>query len=396
MNARRPLAWSAAAASLVLTLVGTVFLIVNWGQPAAVAEWGFPGFQAVAVVDFVLVGLVIALRRENNPIGWLLLVAGVLSAIQFAGHGYSVYGLHTAPGSVPLASVGTWTEEWIWMGILTAAGTFTFLLFPTGRLLSARWRAVAWLALAGTIVGSHGGALVPTTRVPGAVNPIVGHSTPWFAEVLHSLGIVVVVGVLAAGGASVLIRFRRAAGVERQQMKWLAFGALLVAVTGIAYSTVTVVVGDDNNPAAALLGLATLFVPVAIALAVLRHGLYEIDRVLNRTVVYSAVSVVLVSLYAGSVLLLQGVLASVTSGDTLAVAASTLLVAAIFQPVRGRIQSAVDRRFFRSRYDAQLSAERLGARLREEVDVDAVGRVLVAEVVAVVNPQHATVWLRRR
>jgi hypothetical protein len=245
------------------------------------------------------------------------------------------------------------------------------------------------------VIGSLGAALIPTTRVPRAVNPFVGDSPPWFAEPLHSLGIVVVIGTLVAGGVSMLIRFRRSSGVERQQIKWLAFAALLVAVTGIVYSAVSVVVGDDNNAAAAFLGTATLFVPVAIALAVLRHGLYEIDRVLNRTVVYSAVSVVLVSLYAGSVLLLQGVLASVTSGDTLAVAASTLLVAAIFQPVRGRIQNAVDRRFFRSRYDAQLSAERLGARLREEVDVDAVGRVLVAEVSAVVNPQHATVWLRR-
>jgi len=184
--------------------------------------------------------------------------------------------------------------------------------------------------------------------------------------------------------------------VERQQLKWLLLGGLVLTLGMGSYMITTIVTDDPYRPASALAALLIFAVPVTMAVAMLRHGLYEVDRLLNRTVVYAVVSVVLVVLYGGAVLLLQPLLHSVTGGETLAVAGSTLLVATIFQPVRRRVQGSVDRRFFRSRYDARLTAERLGARLREEVDLERLASALLAEVGQTMQPRAASIWLRQR
>jgi hypothetical protein len=385
-----------AACSVVLSAAGLGLLVLNWPLPLVYAEWGFPGFQAIAALVFAGVASVVSLRRPGNPIGWLLQFAGVFSAVQFLGHQYALYGLVKAPGSVPAPSVGTWIEEWIWLPILGAMGIFMFLLFPTGRLIGPRWRPVAWAAIVSIVAGMVGFAFGPPVRVPGAVNPLVGDQLPASSQPLAYVGASGAAVVLAIAAASIVIRFRRSTGVERQQLKWLALGALIVSIGLGIQTSITLAGGDAFGIAAAITSVTLLAVPLAIALAMLRYGLYEVDRVLNRTVVYALVSVVLLGVYGATVLVLQPVLHPVTGGDTLAVAGSTLLVATAFQPVRRRVQEAVDRRFFRSRYDAGRTVERLGARLRDEVDLDTLADALLTEVRQAIQPSGASIWLRGR
>jgi hypothetical protein len=385
----------AAASSVALSLIGAFLIVMNWPLPLTIAEWGFPGFQGLAAVVFALVGLAVAVRRPTNPIGWLLLVAGVASAVQFVGHQYALYGIVSAPGAVPQPSIGTWIEEWIWIPILASMGIFTFLLFPTGRLPSPRWRIVAWAALPAIVFGAIGTSLLPTERVPGAINPLTSNDTPPIANLLVGIGLGLLVPALVAACASLVIRFRRATGVERQQLKWLALGGLVVGFVLVVYMGSLAFGAERESPLAAGLAVSVLGIPVAIALAMLRYGLYEIDRLINRTVVYGLVSVVLLGLYAGSVLVLQAALTWLTNGQNLAVAASTLMVAAIFQPVRRRVQQAVDRRFNRARYDARRTVEEFGTRLRDEVDLQQLRAELGAVVAHTVQPASVTIWLRR-
>jgi hypothetical protein len=382
--------------SVALTAVGAVLIVVNWPLPVEVGEWGFPGFQGIAALAFTIVGAAVAARRRRNPIGWLLLVAAFFSALQFAGHQYAILGLVRNPGSVPAPSLGTWLEEWVWLPILAAVGVYVMLLFPTGRLLSPRWRLVAVVGTAGALAGSVGTALLPLVRVPGAVNPFAAGGPPPGAEPLAYSGMLSVAGAVLVACISVRVRFVRATGVERQQLKWLALGALLVGVVLSVYTASVLLSGDPYHPLAGVAAVSVMAIPVTIALAILRYGLYEVDRLINRTVVYGAVSVVLLALYATSVLVLQPLLGMVTGGSTIAVAASTLLVATIFQPVRRRVQATIDHRFFRSRYDAQVAAERLTGRLREEVDLDTLAGALLDEVSRAMQPARAIVWLRRR
>lgn len=380
----------------VLSAIGLVLMAANWPRPVTDAEWGFPGFQGAAALVFAGVGAPVAWTRPRNPIGWLLITAGVLSGLQFAGHQYAIFGLATAPGSVPEPWVGTWIEEWIWLPIMGALSIFTFFLFPTGTLVSPRWRIAAWVGLVGLALGTVSSAFVPLSRVQGAVNPLAPLGTSSVVTTALALGLALTVLTFLVALASLVVRFRRSAGVEHQQLKWLLLGGLVVTLGMGSYMITTIVTGDPYGPASAVAALLIFAVPVTMAVAMLRHGLYEVDRLLNRTVVYAVVSVVLVMLYGGAVLLLQPLLHSVTGGETLAVAGSTLLVATIFHPVRRRVQGSVDRRFFRSRYDARLTAERLGARLREEVDLERLASALLAEVGQTMQPRAASIWLRQR
>ena len=380
---------------LVLALLGLWLMIVNWPHSFTYAEWGFPGFQGAAALVFALVGAPVAWTRRANPIGWLLVVAGLLSGLQFAGHQYAIYGLLTSPGSVPEPWIGTWIEEWIWVPIVGTMGIFTFLLFPTGTLASPRWRIVAWVALVELVAGTVAAAFVPLSRVPGAINPWAPFEASWVVSVTLGLGMGLLVPTLFVSWGSLVVRFRRSSGVERQQLKWLLFGGLVVALGMAVYMPITVLTREPYGLASAGVAVLIFAIPLTMAVAMLRHGLYDVDRLLNRTVVYAVMSLVLVTLYAGTVLVLQSILHAVTGGDTLAVAASTLLIAAISQPIRRRVQQAVDRRFFRSRYDAQQTVTRLGARLRAEVDLETLGGAVLAEIDHAMRPALATIWLRR-
>ncbi len=380
---------------LVCLAVGVVFAALSWPLPLTIGDWGFPGFQGLAAIVFTLSGLPIARRRPESPIGWLLIGGALLSALQFAGHYYAVYGLLAAPGVVPAAWLGVWVESWIWVPTMAAVGAFPLFVFPNGRLPSPRWRPWATLVAAGVLSGTLGLALgfwqrASLPRSEGLVPPGVAGVVAALAVV----GVVLLVAGLALASAAVIVRFRRARGLERQQLKWLALAAGVVAVAFVLYLLLASLVRDQTI-GATLLAIALLGIPVAIGIAIVRHRLFDIDHLINRALVYAGLTVVLAVLYVGSVLALQALLASIVQTTQLAVAGSTLVVAALFGPIRRRLQTAVDRRFYRARYDAQRVADSFASRLREEVELDAVLDDLAASANRTMHPTYLSVWIRR-
>jgi len=277
------------------------------------------------------------------------------------------------------------------------AATFVLLLFPDGRLPSRRWRPVVWLsgaALTATVVGL---ALTPGQIEDTAVTNPLGVAPGTAAmEALASAGLALLFVSVLASCASLVVRYRAAAPEQRQQLKWIAWSIPLVLLwLGASIWLESTTSGEAwVDVANALTAIGLTIVPVAIAVAILRHRLYDIDLVIKRTLVYGALSGALLMIYLAMVLLLQLALAPVTSESDLAVAASTLAVAALFRPLRSRIQSVVDRRFFRHRYDAARTLETFAAHLREEIDVDALGTDLRIAVRDAMQPAFISLWLR--
>jgi hypothetical protein len=315
--------------------------------------------------------------------------------------GLGVDGLIAHPGSVPGAIWFAWLDEWIWAPAFGAV-VLLVLVYPTGRLLSVRWWPVALSAILLITIVTFGSAVDPWTDGTFPVqNPLAtvggggaaGPPGPGVLGVLVGL-ITLLVPLLAV--ASLLIRYRRAAGVERAQLKWLA--AVVISLPAFLASTTlygaTGVAGVVANVAllAAYVGLALL--PVAIGLAVLRYKLYEIDRLISRTISYGVLTAIVVGLFVGFILVFQAVLAPVTGSNELAVAGSTLVAAALFQPIRRRVQRLVDRRFNRSRYDAERTVAAFAARLADEVDLEQLRAEILATVTATVEPSSVSLWLR--
>jgi hypothetical protein len=283
--------------------------------------------------------------------------------------------------------------EWVFILVIAGGVVFLLHLFPNGRFMSRRWR----------VVGIASGAIVVLVTVASALRPGQLNSVEEFENPLAVTGaladLVAValafegpLALFAFGGAAaaIVVRLRRSTGVERQQIKWIVYTLTLVAV-GLA-ATAVFPVSAAYPLLFAMLALAAT--PVAAGVAILRYRLYDIDVVINRTLVYGALTAMLAGAYLGTVLLLQLVLSGLTAGSGLAVAGSTLAVAALFQPARGRIQAAVDRRFFRRKYDAVRTLERFGARLRDEIDLDALNAELRAVVAGTMQPAHVSLWLR--
>jgi len=381
-----------AGALIALCLAGGgAFLLASGPLPPERAEWGFTGFQGVAAAVYATVGALIALRHPRNPIGWLLLVGGgLLDAMQFLTHYYAVHSAITGAGETTQVDLAFWFEEWIWIPIVGSVGIFTMLLFPTGRLASPRWRLPARVALAGIVVATIGWGLLPLWADGAAATP----GAPVMQAIFFT-GAGLFAASLIGAVASLILRFRAAAGVERQQLKWVALAGALVVLVALLYVGVVAVTGDVQSGSAAS-ALAFLSIPSAIGVAILRHRLLDIDLLINRAVVYAILSVVLAMAYVSAVLVLQELLRPLTAGGgTLAVAGSTLAVAALFQPVRRRVQATVDRRFYRSRYDAQRTLEAFATRLRDEVDLDSLTAALRGASHSTVRPTSASVWLRQ-
>jgi hypothetical protein len=388
----RPLVAIALALIALCLAVGGAFLLGIGPVPPERAEWGFIGFQGVAAAVYAVVGALIAVRHPRNPIGWLLLLGGGLfNALQFLTHHYAVHAAVTGSPDTTLVELAFWFEEWIWIPIVGSVGILTMLLFPTGRLASPRWRLPARVGLVGIVAATIGWGLVPFWAEEASATP----GAPVMQAILV-IGTGLFAASLIAAVTSMILRFRAATGVERQQLKWVAFaGGLAVLVAGL-YAGVVALTGDDQAGSAAL-ALAFLGIPSAIGIAILRHRLLDIDLLINRALVYATLSVVLGAVYVGAVLVLQEVLRPITAGGgTLAIAASTLAVAAMFQPVRRRVHGAVDRRFYRSRYDAQRTLEAFATRLRDEVDLDSLTDALRAATHSTVRPTTASIWLRDR
>jgi hypothetical protein len=348
----------------------------------------------VFVLAFVSVGALIVSRRPGHPIGWILLLAGVSSVlVGFAG--YAADQLARL-GMGQVALVVGWFSTWAWLPVWLAP-TFGLLLFPTGRLPSRRWRPVAWLAVAGFLAQFVAAAFAPgpmqDTTVDNPFGVDVGIDL-WSA--LTVVGTAALLMAVAASILSLVVRYRAARTVERQQIKWLMYAGMLVAAGLCAVVGLDTLGGPATAPYQELIpSLALATVPVATGIAIQRHRLFDIDVVVNRTLVYGGLTVSLGAAYVGSVLLLQLVLRPLTEASGLAVAASTLTVAALFRPVRSRIQAVVDRRFFRRKYDAARTLAAFGVRLRDELDVDALGADLQSAVRDTMEPDHVSLWLRR-
>ncbi len=344
---------------------------------------------------FVAVGALIVARQPGNPIGWLFCTIGLMWSTGSLAVEYSLYAVITAPGSLPTAWIGAWFGEWNWLIFWFGTLVVLPMLFPTGRPLSRRWgiglRIILILAAGVVVVAMMDPLLEVEATGIQLDNPLgspLGRDPDddgWLAALAFPL----MFGSALAGAVSLILRFRRSRGDERLQLKWFTFAAVLL-VGGFFALALT------NGTGVAALGYAFLvaLVPVAAGIAILRYRLYDIDLVINRTLVYGALSAILAATYFGIVVLLQRLLTPFTADSDIAVAGSTLAVAGLFGPVRRMVQEFIDRRFYRHRYDARRTLETFSSRLRDHVDLETVNRELVTVVVSMMQPAHASLWLR--
>lgn len=387
-----PRAASRVAWSLWVVEIVTVGVLVPWDSSGGLLA-NIAG--VVFIVVFATTGALVASRRPGNPIGWLM----CLSAFAFTLGAVSVEIVEQAArgeGS-PLVTLAAWLSQFVWLIGIAPAATFLLLLFPDGRLPSRRWRPLAWLsaaALALTVVGlAFAPGLIQDSDVP---NPV---GIPGGAAVLDAMtfgGLMLLFVSILAAWASLVVRYRQAGPEQRQQIKWIAYAVPLLVVMVMASALIEALAASQTSAdiANALASTGLVMVPVAIGIAMLRYRLYDVDVVINRTLVYGALTVTLAAVYLGGVLLLQLALSPLTGEFDLAIAGSTLAVAALFRPARSRIQAAVDRRFYRHRYDARHTVEAFTGRLRQQVDLDAVAADLQGVVRDTVEPTHLSLWLR--
>jgi hypothetical protein len=394
------LAWGLWMASLALSALVVVFLVLSASTPIP-QRFGFRGADIIFALTFSTVGAVVARRHPRNPVGWLFCAGGLVAAIVGFAE-YSVYAILTRSGSLPLGAEVAWVAHWIWWLLLSAVA-YILLLFPDGRLLSRRWRPLAWLAGIGPATMAVGIALQPGPLEEFAVvrNPfgLEGlEDDGLVAELVDLLGLLGVLGVLfplVGAGASLVLRFRRAQGDQRLQLKWIAYAAALAATAEGTSIAIFLFVGSAPMAVEVLVICALAAIPVAAGIAILKHRLYDIDRIINRTLVYGLLTALLGITYVGVVLVAGHLFGGIgTEPPNWAVAGATLAVAALFQPARRRIQAVVDRRFNRRKYNAAKTVEAFSARLRDEVDLDALAAELLAVVDQTMQPTRASLWLQ--
>jgi MFS family permease len=379
--------WGLLALGLVGNVAGVVLSVIN---DRFLQDSGQGVALTLAFGSFLVVGCVLLARRPGNVIGWIFTAVGLLTTAAILAEGYTTYAYITHPGPLPGRLLAVWVYNWIWLPIGMLTVVFPLLLFPTGRPLSARWRPVIWLAVGVTVGWAVLGALNPSLAVSddrSVANPIGVSGADPNAGLASTILNGLLQFLLAAAIVSVVVRFRRSHGVERQQLKWFAYAGALV-VLGMLSTLVLPSLG--NLPWVMVAAL-----PVAVGIAILRYRLYDIDRLINRTLVYGSLTAILGLGYAGAVLILGQVFGGVTEDPpSWAVAGTTLAVAALFQPARRRIQAVVDRRFNRRKYNAAKTVETFSARLRDEVDLDALSAELLAVAHQTMQPTMAALWLR--
>jgi uncharacterized membrane protein YhdT len=351
--------------------------------------------NTLTAISYAPVGALIASRHPANPVGWLLCLYGFVISLSYFSAEYAIYTLLAQPDSLPAGEALAWVFSWM-LPLVIGFSTLSYLLFPTGRLPSRRWRWTVWLSVAFIVVGVLLGAFSsePLSDLGPIQNPlgIVGLADIYSA-VLYTTFSVLLVAVIS----SVFVRLRRAGGVEHQQIKWFAYA---VAANAIAVVLAYVIPGLIETPlwfervGFALNNIVIPAIPIAIGIAILRYRLYDIDIIINRTLVYGTLTVLLAGLYEGSIVLLQEAFRTLTGQQSgLAIVASTLLIAALFTPFRRRIQSFIDKRFYRRKYDARRTLEAFSAKLRNETDLDALSEDLVGVVRETMQPVHVSLWL---
>jgi hypothetical protein len=390
-------AWTACAATATLATARLGLAIADPESSSSATDPLVPGggipmaaFEALVLLLLGVIGAVVTARQPRNAIGWILCAIPLsLGLLILGSHVYWSLALEHPDGS-RAAELVAWLTSWIWIPAMVPAVTLFPLLFPSGRPLTRRWRWIAWVA-----IGSCPALFIGIAFAPGRLeeypirNPLGASGAGEVAvAAIGALGFALLLGAMIAATASLVIRFRRSRGIERQQLKWVTAAAALFLV--IFVFPTDQLGGDDLGFASLLLGL--LVVAGAIAISMLRYRLYDIDVVIRRTLIYGALTATLAAAYLVLVLL-----TGLTVGESdLAVAGSTLAVAALFGPARAWIQRDVDRRFFRRRYDAHRTLEDFSARLRDQVDLTALSRDLSGVVRETLQPAHVSLWLRER
>jgi hypothetical protein len=374
-------AWAVCALSLALTALSFLLIALNLSLKTP-AYFFWPELTVLAI-GYSVIGAIIASRLPNHPIGWICCAIGLIAAVDHFSGEYAVYALLAHPDALAGGKVMLWLQGWFWM-LFVGFIVFLLLLFPNGRLPSSRWRPFAWVSVAVISVGVIWSSVIsPDVRFDAPPSPI---------QLL-----VLLLGLVAA--ASVVVGRRGARGVERQQIKWLLYAGPIWFVGSalkIAVFFFMLVEGSWGLWVSYLLvAVGGLGGPIAIGIAILRYRLYEIDILINRTLVYGSLTALLALVYFGGIVLLQRVFVVLTGEkSTLAVVASTLVIAALFNPLRRRVQAFVDRRFYRRKYDARKTLEAFSARLRDETDLGALRDELVGVVRETMQPAHVSLWLR--
>jgi hypothetical protein len=386
---RAGLVWLVPVVAVVAVVVSGVF-----GPPQPdTPPWAAAVF-GLFVASLGFVGALVATRHPRNLIGWILWASAISVTVAIVGGAYVSYSVILADGRLPLTAWVGWLASQAFVPVIIAIVIFVPLVFPNGHLLTPRWRWVVVMAVVAAIVST-----LPSAFGPGPVvgdeqvqNPLGLEIVGQWYTLLDALNVLGFALVLPFAIAAVVLRYRRGTRVERQQLKWYAAAVLLTAVL---FSLAVLPIGDLSG-VGWFGGIVTIpLVPIAIGTAILRYRLYEIDRIVSRTLGYGVVTATLAIVFVGAVLGFQALLEPVTGGNTVAVAASTLVAAALFQPLRRRVQAGVDRRFNRARYDAQRMADAFGRRLRDEVDITAVTDDLHSTVQLALGPSGVGLWLRQ-
>jgi hypothetical protein len=368
-------------------------------------------FMRALSLAFPTVGALVASRRPENPIGWIFCGTGLLYGVQAFASGYADYARLGHTGSLPGEELMDWISGWIGVPVLPLAGVLLVLLFPNGKLLSRKWQPVVWMAACGSAMLALGAALDPGSLLfqPTFDNPLgfggdIGKLGPsasrpadpkinagGIVEILVRVGFFFVLVSWLFAVAAMITRMDQARGAERQQLKWFVYTVVLLVVGFLA-----ALLGFGQHSVAWNLGIAAFnFLPIAAGIAILRYRLYDIDVVINRTLVYGVLTAALALVYVASIVLLQGLFRALTGGNSqLAVVASTLAIAALFVPLRRRVQAFIDRRFYRRKYDIATTLQAFNVRLRNDVDLDSVADDLVEVVNETMQPAHVSLWLR--
>jgi hypothetical protein len=391
------LAWSLCALSLALTALSLLLLAFNRSDPNT-HIYEYWQVDTLVPVSFSIIGAIVASRLPANPLGWLFCAAACLAAVDHFSAEYALYALLAQPTSLPAGEALAWLASWAWI-LYCGCIALSLLLFPNGRPPSRRWRWLAYLSVFLTIAGA-----VWVAFSPGVIGNLGSIRNPLGIEGLPSgfkpVQTIMLALLFVAALSTLVVRLRRARGIERQQIKWPAFTVVVVAGSSFLSDTaISEAIGLRWLEWAGYVIFipALIGFPISIGIAIVRYRLYDIDILINRTLVYGALSATLALIYFGGVATTQAIFRALTGQQEqpqLAIVISTLLIAALFNPLRRRIQRFIDRRFYRSKYDARKTLEAFSAKLRDETDLDALSDDLVGVVKETMQPSRISLWQR--
>ena len=391
------LAWSLCALSLTLTALSLLISALNLSHLEAHVYSYWLG-NAVLAVSSSIIGAIIASRLPANPVGWLFCAAACIIAVSYLSAEYAIYTLLARPDSLPIGEALAWLAFWVWIPSIGCI-VLSLLLFPDGDLPSSRWRWLAWLTVLVTIAGAVWVALSPGMigNLRFIRNPLGIEGLPRGYKPVQTIMSAL---LLVAAVSTLGLRLLRTRGIERQQIKWPAFVAVVAAVGSVLYDTaISEAIGLRWLEWAGYVVVVAALVcfPISFGIAIMRYRLHEIDTLINRTLVYGSLTVFLAIVYFGGVTATEAIFRTITGQERqpqLAVVVSTLVIAALFNPLRRRIQAFIDRRFYRKKYDAAKTLEAFSAKLRKETDLEALSDNLVGVVRETMQPAHVSLWLR--